>query len=118
MSFHIDGVRLTLNCVITYFKRSGKMYTTHDWYPKVRVLNQNGTLQADWSDAVNTLKGHLRSGQRPGLVDRPFEENDFMVELRPKDGESHGYPVMVHIPIDLWTAPDEKPRHIPEGMQR
>jgi len=117
LSFHIDSVRLTLNCVITYFKRSGKMYTTHDWYPKVRVLNDRGTLRADWNDAINTFKGHLCSGQRPGLVDRSFEENDFMVELRPKDGESHGYPVIVHIPIDLWTAPDKKPRHILEGMQ-
>jgi hypothetical protein len=106
MGFHIDGVRITLNCIITYFKRSGKMYTTHEWFPKVRVSNDRGTAVPDWSDAVSQLKGHLRQGQRPGLVDRPFEENDFMVELRPHDGECAGYPVMVHIPIDVWARED------------
>jgi len=106
MGFYIDDVRLTLNCKITYFKKSGKMYTETDWCPSVRVINDHGVLRADFSDAISTLKGHLRQGQRPGLVDCPFHQSSFMVELRPHDGESHGFPIMVHIPIDIWAGPD------------
>lgn len=106
MSHHIDDVRLTLNCFVTYYKPSGKMYAEEPWHPKVRCSNLSGRLVADWSDAMETLKNHLRAGQRPGLCDCPIEDNDFMIILRPHDGADHGYPVVICNPMvterDKW----------------